>query len=265
MSTHFNLTLFESPYVDGFASISALDDGVGTAVADPHWHMMIMRLDGKMRIAITGPLTRLSTKAHREGTEYIGIRFKVGTYMPHLPVANLVDRGMVLPQATSKSFWLYGSAWEFPTHNNVDVFVERLARQGIVVREPIVASALQGQLPDVSSRSIQRRFLQATGLPQRSLYQIERAQQAMCCSSRARQSSIRLSRRATSISPISHGRLSALLVKRLRKSRAGVSPNSSCRKRTIQHSSPVLSCKGQVIQPHTAREGVLRQWKSPPK
>ena len=130
-------------------------------------------------MAVTGPLTHLSTKAHRAGTEYIGIRFKVGTYMPHLPVANLVDRGMVLPQASSKSFWLYGSAWEFPTQENVDVFVERLARQEIVVREPLVTSALQGELPDVSSRSVQRRFLQATGLPQRSLYQIERAQQAL--------------------------------------------------------------------------------------
>ncbi|MBI1257705.1 MAG: helix-turn-helix domain-containing protein [Chloroflexi bacterium] len=179
MSTQFGLTLFDSPFVDGFASISALDDGVGTAVADPHWHMMIMRLNGKVRMTVTGPLTHLSTKAHRSGTEYIGIRFKVGAYMPHLPVANLVDRGMVLPQASSKSFWLYGSAWEFPTENNVDVFVERLARQEIVVREPLVTSALQGELPDVSSRSVQRRFLQATGLPQRSLYQIERAQQAL--------------------------------------------------------------------------------------
>ena len=179
MSTHFGLTLFDSPYVDGFASIQALDDGTGTAVADPHWHMMIMRLNGKVRMAITGPLTRLSTRAHRAGTEYIGIRFKVGTYMPHLPVANLVDRGMVLPQATSKSFWLYGSAWEFPSEANVDVFVERLARQEILVREPLVASTLQGELPDVSSRSVQRRFLQATGIPQRSFHQIERAQQAL--------------------------------------------------------------------------------------
>jgi len=179
MSTQFDLTQFESPYIYGYASIRALDDGVGMAFADPHWHMMIMHWRGKTRVAITGPLTRVNHQAHREGAEYLGVRFKLGMYMPHLPIAKIVDHGMVLPQASSKSFWLYGSAWEFPTHNNVDVFIERLVRQGILVREPMIASALNGELPDLSSRSLQRRFLNATGLPQRSLFQIERAQQAM--------------------------------------------------------------------------------------
>src|SRR5262249_40904223 len=159
-----------SAYYDGFASIRALDDGYGTAIADSHWHMIIMRLDGKTNIAITGPLTQLNRRAHRAGAEYIGIRFKLGTYMPHFPITRVINDGMVLPLASSKSFWLYGSAWEFPSEANVDVFVDRLVRQGIVVREPLVTSALQGHLQDVSSRSVQRRFLQATGLPQRSLF-----------------------------------------------------------------------------------------------
>ena len=99
MSTHFGLTLFDSPYVDGFASIQALDDGTGTAVADPHWHMMIMQWRGKTRVAITGPLTRVNHQAHREGAEYIGIRFKLGMYMPHLPIAKIwlgTEPGLVL-------------------------------------------------------------------------------------------------------------------------------------------------------------------------
>jgi methylphosphotriester-DNA--protein-cysteine methyltransferase len=47
------------------------------------------------------------------------------------------------------------------------------------VRDPVVDAALQGQLPELSLRSIQRRFLRATGLTHSFILQIERARQAL--------------------------------------------------------------------------------------
>lgn len=84
-----------------------------------------------------------------------------------------------LPEAASKSFWLNGSAWQFPDYENAETFVDRLAREGLLVREPVVDAVLRDQPPAMSWRSVQRHFLYATGLPHNSIRQIARARQAM--------------------------------------------------------------------------------------
>jgi AraC-like DNA-binding protein len=83
-----------------------------------------------------------------------------------------------LPEASSKSFWLYGSAWQFPDYDNADTFVDRLVREGLLVRDPIVDAVLQNQPQALSPRSIQRRFLRATGLTHRSIRRIEQGRLA---------------------------------------------------------------------------------------
>jgi methylphosphotriester-DNA--protein-cysteine methyltransferase len=84
-----------------------------------------------------------------------------------------------LPEASSQSFWLNGAAWQFPDYENADTFVHRLVRNELLVREPVVEAALQGQLNDLSLRSVQRRFLRATGLTHNTVYQIARAHRTM--------------------------------------------------------------------------------------
>ena len=51
-------------------------------------------------------------------------------------------------------------------------------RSGLLVRDPVVEAALHGHLTDLSVRSVQRRFLRATGLTQSAIRQIERARAA---------------------------------------------------------------------------------------
>ncbi len=48
----------------------------------------------------------------------------------------------------------------------------------VTVVDPVVDAALQGQLQDRDLRTIQRRFLRATGLTQSAVRQIERARYA---------------------------------------------------------------------------------------
>jgi AraC-like DNA-binding protein len=83
-----------------------------------------------------------------------------------------------LPEAGSKSFWLNGSVWQYPNYENADTFASRLVREGLIVYEPIVDAMLQGQPVDMSLRTVQRRFVQATGLTNNTIYQINRAQYA---------------------------------------------------------------------------------------
>jgi hypothetical protein len=72
-----------------------------------------------------------------------------------------------------------GSTIEFPTFENADTFVDRLVRDGLLVRDPVVEAVLQGQPQDLSVRAVQYRFLQATGLTHRTVQQIERAKYAI--------------------------------------------------------------------------------------
>ena len=75
--------------------------------------------------------------------EWLGIRFKLGTFMPLLPAGDLRDRrDVTLPEASSRSFWLNGSAWEYPDFENAETFVKRLVHDGLIAVDPSVAEAL---------------------------------------------------------------------------------------------------------------------------
>jgi AraC-like DNA-binding protein len=161
----------------------AQSEGAGSfiSIAATHWEMVVTKYRGKTSFTVRGPETK-ATPLHYQwiGAEWLGIRFKLGTFLPHLPPGHLRDRRDVnLPEATSQSFWLQGSAWEFPTFENADTFVERLVREGLLVRDPVVEAVLQGQPQELSVRAVQYRFLQATGLTHRTVQQIERAKHAI--------------------------------------------------------------------------------------
>ena len=150
------------------------------SLAASHWEMVVTSYQGKTSFTVRGPETK-ATPLHyqRIGAEWLGIRFKLGTFLPNLPPIKLLDRRDVnLPQASSQSFWLQGSTWEFPTFENADTFVEWLVRGGLIVRDPVVEAVLRGQPQALSPRAVQYRFLQATGLTHRTVQQIERARHA---------------------------------------------------------------------------------------
>jgi hypothetical protein len=154
--------------------------GTFASVAISNWEMVITTFNGKTMITARGPETKASKADYPADAEFFGITFKVGSFMSHLPLKSLLDRqDATLPEASSNSFWLHGSAWELPTFENADVFVDRLVHQGILVRDPVVEAAIQGHTPDVSIRSLQYRFLQATGLTHKTIQQIERARSAV--------------------------------------------------------------------------------------
>jgi methylphosphotriester-DNA--protein-cysteine methyltransferase len=89
-----------------------------------------------------------------------------------------VDGDVTLPEASHGSFWLDGSAWQVPDYENADSFVARLVRAGLLVIDPAVPAALRGERTDTSLRTVQRHFLQATGVTRSAARQIERARYA---------------------------------------------------------------------------------------
>lgn len=170
----------DSPFVETVWRTRS--DGVGgsfISTAATHWEMVVTRQYGLLTCTMHGPETKATPAPIPEDAEFFGIVFTLGTFMPALPVGQFVDRAIYLPEAARRSFWLHGSAWQFPTFDNADTFVERLVRQGLLTHDPLVGAALHGHLRGPSPRSVQRRFLRATGLTQGAVCQIQRARHAV--------------------------------------------------------------------------------------
>jgi AraC-like DNA-binding protein len=179
MNLIFEERLSDSPFINTIWRTHSESAGSFTSIAAIHWEMVVMRHKGKTLLTVRGPETTATLADFPADAEWLGITFKLGIYMPHLPPRILRDRrDATLPEATSKSFWLNDSAWQFPDYENAEAFVARLVRDNLLVRDPIIEAALQGQLKEVSSRSVQRHFLQATALTHSTVHQIERARYA---------------------------------------------------------------------------------------
>jgi AraC-like DNA-binding protein len=168
----------DSPFVERIWRAHSERAGSFISVAASHWEMVVTRQNGKTMFTVRGPETKATPLHCSADGEWLGIRFQLGTVMPHLPASHLVDEAVNLPDAGSRSFWLHRSAWQFPNFDNADTFVERLVRDGLLIREPVVQAALHDQLNDLSLRTAQRHFLRTTGLTHSTVRQIERARYA---------------------------------------------------------------------------------------
>jgi hypothetical protein len=152
-----------------------------TSVANSHWEMVVTKLNGQTMLTVRGPETKATPAYCPPDGEFFGIVFKLGTFMPNLPVSTILDRqNLDLPDASSQSFWLAGSAWQYPNYENVEVFVNRLAQQGLLAWDSVVDDALQDHppAPELTMRTVRRRILRATGLTLSDIRQIERARHA---------------------------------------------------------------------------------------
>src|SRR4051812_5341023 len=99
----------DSPFIDTVWRTQSEGPGAFTSVAVSNWEMVVMRQRGVTTFTVRGPETIATPAAIPEDAEFFGIKFKLGTFMLPMPVGNLVDAPINLPDATSKSFWLNGS------------------------------------------------------------------------------------------------------------------------------------------------------------
>lgn len=148
------------------------------SVAAGHWEMVVTRQRGVARLTVRGPETRATTTWIPPDAEFFGIQFSVGTYMPGLPPARLVDTTVALP-TTGGSFRLAGCDWTLPDPETADVLVDELVGAGLMVHDPIVAAAVEGEVEGFSTRSLERRIARATGLSRGTLGRIRRAERAV--------------------------------------------------------------------------------------
>ncbi len=169
----------DSPFVETIWRSRNEHAGSFISMAESQQSLVLTKYRGRRFLTLRGPTARAMPAYNPPDAEFFGIQFKTGVFLPDLPADMLAERQELnLPEAAGDSFWLNGSVWEYPDFENVDTFLERLRRQGLLVRDPLIEAALLGRETEMSIRTVRRRFLRAAGLPQGSLYQIDRARHA---------------------------------------------------------------------------------------
>jgi AraC-like DNA-binding protein len=176
----FDIRSSDSPFVERVWRARSERPGSFHSVAQSSVEMVVSRVGGRTSFTLRGPETRVSQADLPAEGEWMGIRFAVGTFLPRFVPSSLADRrDATLPEASTRAFWLDGSAWEHPDFENADTFVARLIARGLLVHDPCVADAVRGRAASTTSpRTVQRRCLTAAGLTCGAIRQIERARYA---------------------------------------------------------------------------------------
>jgi hypothetical protein len=137
----------DSPFIERVWRCHSERAGLFHSIASPHWEMAVTRHRGRTYLTIRGPETKATMADCPADGEWLGIRFRLGTFMPKLPVSRLIDRQDVdLPSLSDHSFWFEDDVWEYPSFENAESFVARLVKNGFVTRDGAVQAALAGDL-----------------------------------------------------------------------------------------------------------------------
>jgi hypothetical protein len=169
----------DSPFVEKIWRCHSERAGEFLSVAACHFEIAVTRLQGETYLTLRGPETKATPAECLAEGEWLGIRFQLGSFLPKLTPGQLKDRrDVTLPGAAANSFWLDGSAWEYPNFENADTFVKRLVEKGILARDYAVDAALRGEGKALPVRSGQRHLSRATGLTRSTIRQIQRARHA---------------------------------------------------------------------------------------
>jgi Helix-turn-helix domain len=175
----FEDRLSDSPFIERVWRCHSARAGMFRSIAASTFEMVVSRHGGRTFFTLRGPETQATLAELPANGEWFSIRFRIGTFVPHLTPGNLTDRrDVTLPEATRHSFWLNGSAWDYPDFESAETFVNRLSKRGILVRDPVVAAVLARGAEAAPARTLQRHFVRATGLTLGAVRQIERARHA---------------------------------------------------------------------------------------
>jgi hypothetical protein len=159
---------------------SDAEDTTMTSAARTCWHLILSRTRGRLLAGLRGPETRAITAPVPRDTEFLGVRFALGTVLRPHPAASFVDGYVAFPVTDSDRIVIGGEDWEAPTYENVEHFVRRLRDAGLLARSRLtdgehVAAHREG---GPTERTRQRRYRAITGLSRTAVTQIDRANAA---------------------------------------------------------------------------------------
>jgi hypothetical protein len=180
MGLIFTAVTGELPLVERVWSASCDAATTFTSAAKATSMIAFARSDAGSTVHVRGPETSGTSLTCAAGWEFFGVELRLGAHLPLHPPSGLADlNDALLPTLPSGRILLDHRDWEMPTAQNVDVFLDRLVRAGLLVFDPLVDDIRHGERPrSMSERVAQIRFRRAVGIPHRKLVSIEQAQHA---------------------------------------------------------------------------------------
>jgi AraC-like DNA-binding protein len=164
------------PLIETVWQSENISDGTYLATPDRSWDLIAMtHQDGSRQMMLTGQATKPSYVPYVAGTSSVVISFVPSAYLPSYPSASLIDSFEFLPTVDATHFHLAGYTFAFPDFDTAEELVEQMLEHNILKSDPIVDGTLEAS----SDRTVQRHYAETTGMPRKTLEQIERAQQAV--------------------------------------------------------------------------------------
>ncbi len=121
MFLSFDERVSDSPFVERVWRSHSEAAGTFLSVAASNFEIAVTRHRGRTFLTVRGPETKATPADCPAEGEWLGIRFRLGTFMPAFAPGDLKDRhDVTLPGAAGRSFWLNGSAWDYPDFENAD-------------------------------------------------------------------------------------------------------------------------------------------------
>lgn len=178
MLTQFIHVPIES-YVDHISLTRFSVTGKKLLQPDGCWDLTMLRRNKGECLVRMYHATKAVVIDHEPGDEILAISFKQGVFVPFAPHDARHDKGFGLPLFGQNGFMVGGDRFEIPSPESTPQLVQRLVQKGILQSHTNVAAALNGETSAVSGRTLQRAFLQSTGVTQKYLTQIKRAQETV--------------------------------------------------------------------------------------
>ncbi len=168
------------PFVCTVWTTRNLDDGVYVSTPDGSWDLILgVDAHGDRQMLLTGHATRPALIPYAAGSSSVVISFVPWVYLDPPLLNELVDDVRPLPTVDPDHFSLLGHAFSFPTYAHAEDLVDALVDAGLLKCDDVVDDLLKGGPRAYSSRTVQRHFLQATGMTHKTFQQIYRAQTAV--------------------------------------------------------------------------------------
>jgi hypothetical protein len=170
--------LSDSPHIQFVWRAHAQSSGSFEDIAHDFWVLVFRTLNGKTEVRLTGPVTKSQTITYEKGQVSWGIVFKAHVFIFDLPKEQMLNSSTQLPMASAHSFLLGKHEIALPSYEEAENFVQRCIDKGIINANLSIAKALSGGDPPMSERTLQRHFLNTTGVTQNKSQQITRARKA---------------------------------------------------------------------------------------
>lgn len=148
-------------------------------VPDCCWDILVIKQHDQTEVILTGTITQPIPLEFAPGTEVMNITFQPDTFLSEFPAPKMLNNGLVLRPAGKNKVRLGSDIVEIPSFDNAEEFVNKLCKIGAMKNDSIVSGILDGKPLASSERSVQRHFMQTTGLTLKFMQQVQRAQLAV--------------------------------------------------------------------------------------